>query len=286
MSLALYRFLNVALLNQSLPDSNNVFCHLMLTLSWNLMCRVSNASSICLSHLKWVDDALCVYFAHQKNDRAGEHPRDPRHIYANPVHPEICAILALGMYLMCFPVPPNSSGTGPLFPGARGAPAERYAKHLRKLSKQHAADLSAHGLCADDIGAHSARKGAATFASSACPSAAAVHLRAGWALGGVQDTYLRYDGAGDQYVGRCVAGLPIMSQEFALLPPHFVHSTNFTSATIKAAVTTCFGPHLPENMVCIAAACLASVVHHHKTGWLRNTLPPTHPLFNTPLFTH
>lgn len=46
------------------------------------------------------------------------------------------------------------------------------------------------------------RKGASTFCASgstACPSAIAVHLRAGWALGGVQDTYLRYQEAGDRY---------------------------------------------------------------------------------------
>jgi hypothetical protein len=55
--------------------------------------------------------------------------------------------------------------------------------------------LASNGLKPEDIGTHSGRKGAATYASSGStsgPSAAAIHLRAGWAMGGVQDTYLRY----------------------------------------------------------------------------------------------
>jgi hypothetical protein len=31
-----------------------------------------------------------------KNDQSGERPRDPRHIYANPLMPEVCPILSLG----------------------------------------------------------------------------------------------------------------------------------------------------------------------------------------------
>lgn len=65
------------------------------------------------------------------------------------------------------------------------------------------------GLKPEEFGAHSSRKGAATFVSSgstACPSSTAVSLRAGWVQPGVEDTYKRFEAAGDQYVGRCCAG--------------------------------------------------------------------------------
>eukprot|EP00644_Phytophthora_capsici_P019701 jgi/Phyca11/133749/e_gw1.705.6.1 len=62
------------------------------------MSRADNTASICYNHLEWCDDALCVYFAHMKNDQRGTRPRDPRHIYANPLSPEICPLLALGVY--------------------------------------------------------------------------------------------------------------------------------------------------------------------------------------------
>jgi hypothetical protein len=58
-------------------------------------------------------------------------------------------------------------------------------------------------------------------ASTACPSATAVHLRCGWQLGGVQDRYFRYAEAGDEYVGRTVTGLNVHSAAFGMLPPHF-----------------------------------------------------------------
>ncbi|EGZ22322.1 hypothetical protein PHYSODRAFT_491802, partial [Phytophthora sojae] len=38
---------------------------------------------------------------------------------------------------------------------------------------------------------------------------------------GVQDRYFRYEAAGDQFLGRVVAGLPVNDSKFAILPPHF-----------------------------------------------------------------
>ena len=80
-------------------------------------------------------------------------------------------------------------------------------------------DLKEFSCNPKEIGTHSMRKGAATYCASGsteCPSAASIHLRAGWTLGGVQDTYLRYEKAGDYYVGRTVCGLPVGKPEFAI----------------------------------------------------------------------
>jgi len=77
-------------------------------------------------------------------------------------------------------------------------------------------------------GTHSKRKGVATFASggsTAGPSMASVCLRCEWYIGGVQDRYMRYEAAGDQFLCRVVAGLPLDSPDFAALPPHFVSSS-------------------------------------------------------------
>jgi hypothetical protein len=38
----------------------------------------------------------------------------------------------------------------------------------------------------------------------------------------VRDRYSHYEGAGDQVVGRTVAGLDVCSHEFAISHPHFV----------------------------------------------------------------
>ena len=143
-------------------------------------------------------------------------------------------------------------------------------------------ELDARGLTPDNIGTHSLRKGSASYTTSgstSCPSTVAVHLRAGWNMGGVTDRYLRYEGAGDMYVGRTVCGLPITHAEFAILPPHFKIRNELTIETIKE----CF-PGLPSNMTLVAEFSVASVVYH--SDYLFNKLPKNHLLFSTSLFSN
>ena len=241
------------------------------------MCRACSASTICFEHMDWRNDALGIIFAHMKNDQTGERKRDPRHIYANPVIPEICPILSLGIYWLCTTF---ESSSIKLFAGS--AQKDRFGEILSRVfaNKEFQQFLKQCGINPEDLGSHSIRKGSATYASSgstACPSTTAVHLRAGWALQGVADTYLRYQSAGDQYVGRTVAGLPVDQPEFAILPPFFIEEGPF----LAEAIETCF-PQMPEHLYGIAKFALASVVYHRE--FLKKTLPKTHQLFGTPLF--
>jgi len=227
--------------------------------------------------MKWTNDSLGIYFAHMKNDQFGERPRDPRHIYANPLIPEICPILSLGLYLLTNPI---DSNVPQLFPG--GNQYDRFRRVLMRLlqSEDGKRELESRGMVAEDIGTHSMRKGSATYASSgstSCPSSTSIHLRAGWALGGVQDTYLRYEAAGDMYVGRTVSGLPTSQASFAILPPHFKERTELVADMIRI----CF-PNLPSNANYMAEFVLASIIYHHT--FLENTLPSHHRLFYSPLF--
>jgi hypothetical protein len=98
------------------------------------MCRAGSAVAICFLHMEWKEDALRIYFAHQKNDQMGKRPRDPRHIYANPKCPEICPILSLGIYLVCLP---PLVAQKKLFPGS--SQYDRYRKFLiRHMMKRQA----------------------------------------------------------------------------------------------------------------------------------------------------
>lgn len=190
----LYAFLCEKMLSHSNKEMS--FAHAYMVIAWNLMCRSSNAFGIRHSHMEWRGDALQIYFAHMKNDQGGDRPRDPRHIYANPLTPSICPIVGLGLYWAAS----HCDGSDLLFPGSNQY--ERFRKcWLRLLTQENVAtELKRQGLDATELGTHSMRKGSATFCSSgstACPSSTAVHLRAGWSLGGVQNTYLRYEAAGD-----------------------------------------------------------------------------------------
>jgi integrase len=276
MDFSLYRYLGKAFLKSGKCEC--CFGHCFLILCWNLMCRAGNLVSVCYSHMEWKNDALGIYFAHMKNDQYGERPREPRHIYANPLMPEICPILALGLYLLCVPL--EGGCNMKLFPG--GNQYDRFRRLLTRVleSEDGLQELANRGMVADDIGTHSMRKGSATYASSgstACPSSSAIHLRAGWTLGGVQDTYLRYEGAGDMHVGRTVSGLPLDSPEFAILPPMFVSQSEDLTNVIEACL-----PNLPSGLTMVAEFGIASIIYHAQ--FLRDTLPTDHRIFSTPLF--
>jgi len=138
-------------------------------------------------------------------------------------------------------------------------------------------------LKGSDLGTHSARKGAATYCCNGttdAPSIAAIHLRGGWKLEGVTHRYIRFDCAMDQKVGRTVAGLPVMSGKFAVLPPFF---TGNCDSIVRDMVDRCF-PNAPDILQHTLRMCLASVVYHAE--FLGRTLPANHPLRATTAFQH
>ncbi|KAG7350981.1 hypothetical protein IV203_010341 [Nitzschia inconspicua] len=275
LEFSLYKSLCLLLMKSAKPDY--VFTHCFMTYCWNLMSRAGNMTSISWSHLEWRNDALRIFFTHRKNDQFGQRPRDPKHIYANPIIPEICPILSLGIYMLTTPISPTNTQ---LFPG--GSQYDRFRKVLIRLlnTEEGSAELQARGMTTDDIGTDSCRSGAATYVlsgSTAAPPSTAVHLRAGWPLGGVQDRHLPNEAAGDQYVGRTVTGLPMTIPEFAILPPHFKKR----SPLVDTMISTCF-PNLPTSAVQVAEFALASIVWH--VDFLEQTLPSNHRLFFTPLF--
>ena len=273
LSFGLYRYLSLKLLEKGKKDFQ--FAHFFIVLCWNLMCRSNNVFGIDYRHMNWRDDALCIYFSQTKTDQLGERPKDPRHVYPNPHVPEICPVLALGLYWLTFSFDTSSK----LFPG--NSQYDRFRKALQRIAnleqvKQHLEEL---GLDSSDICSNSMRKGSATFCSSgstSCPSSSAIHLRAGWAMGGVQDTYIRYEAAGDMYVGRTVSGLPRDRAEFASVGPYFKDNDE-----IQAGMEKVF-PNLPDNLKEIGKNVLASLVYH--SDFLLQTLPANDAVLKSVLF--
>lgn len=245
------------------------FSHLYLITQWNLMCRSVSVQTIHTNHLVQRDDSIGILFHKSKTDQEGTAPKDPRHIYANPLNPFVCWFTALAMYFACNP----RLDPGTIFPGSNQK--MRFCKTLNKFMK----DESFKKL----YGTHSIRKGVGTYAASGSttgPSMVSICLRCGWSIGGVQDRYLRYADAGDQYLGRVVAGLPVDSPLFSILPPHFKQeANNLIGSHIRALF-----PHLAteESLVPILRLCLASLVQH--ADFLQSNLPGGHPLLSTHIF--
>ena len=240
------------------------------------MSRVGNAVSICKSHLQWSEDALLIFFAHEKTDQTQSKPGDPRHVYANPFQPAICPILSLGIFFLLIDVSVSHSNF--VFPGD-----SQYGRFQKALMSRYAdEDFLGHSL--DSFGTHSIGKGAATYVSSgstACPPYTAIANRAGWTMG-VSSLYIQYQSAGDQYVGRTVCGLNSLDPSFAVLPPCFKQDVD--PSLIRLIMRTCFSGFndVSPELRKVLTMTTASVIFH--MNWLRDHLPENHCLFYTALF--
>ena len=116
------------------------------------------------------------------------------------------------------------NGNCPLFEGT--SQYERFNKIFINIVKspEHCDTFAALGMPPEDFGTHSIRKGAVTSVATgttSSPPIASICLRANWAMPGVMNRYIKFESAGDQFVGRCVAGLPRLSKDFAISPAYF-----------------------------------------------------------------
>ena len=138
-----------------------IFAHCFLTLEWNLMARADNVASAMVSHVEWQGDSLVFHFAKTKAAQEGECVFKPWHVYANPVEPEICPILAFSKYVLTHPGILESNGQNSLFPGADQY--RRFMSIFSKLLRDNADVFKDLGYVPSDLGSHSARKGSATL---------------------------------------------------------------------------------------------------------------------------
>ena len=77
-----------------------LFALVFLTLEWNLIARSDNIVNLGLSDSEWSDNSLVIYLKKSKTNYEGANGKTPFHLYANPENPEICPVLALGLYLV------------------------------------------------------------------------------------------------------------------------------------------------------------------------------------------
>ena len=193
-------------------------------------------------------------------------------MYKNPEDFAVCPITALFEY-MCVNPDIIQNPDGPLFPGANQE--DRFRKILKQLFKKHEGNLDEYDI--DELGTHSIRKGATTYASSgstASPSSVAINNRGGWTLGSVRDVYMLYEKAGDHYVGLILAGLPLLSARFPVSEPNFWVKCPWNDSVIQdqlildgkvlAGLRALFGDVLRRQVALIPflQVGLACVLHH------------------------
>ena len=148
-----------------------------------------------------------------------------------------------------------------------------------KRRKDFVLFLEKEGIPFKSITMHSWRKGSASYTASGstqAPPIIAICLRANWKLPGALNRYLFLEQAGDQFVGRVCAGLPMMDPKFCTLPPRFKKNlSEEDEALIEKSYRSIFkndslwGP----NMVAICRNLFSTLCYHKD---FLSSLPDTH----------
>jgi hypothetical protein len=252
---------------------------LFIAQTWNL----NNTAKVRFSHLTWTTfDAMKVNFKHTKTQQHGEGKRQKRAVFSNPYEFYIDIPFLLGLYLACCFSDKQSRGRK-LFPGSAKSQSERASAILKRVLKEHEAEVLSMGFDSiDDIGIHSCRKGASSHLASlpGGPPPAALCLRGGWSMGQVKDIYWHQTQGGDEFTGRCGCMLNMMDDNFASSPAFFDDTVG------DDWIQSMTGEVFPEFLSIpgfdrILRMCLASLIHHQETVM---TFEPNHLARNIPIF--
>ena len=259
------------------------FAHCFLTLEWNLMCRADNLVNLNLAHIGWEDDSLLSCIAKAKHDQEGEGAKTPWHIYANPCNPYVCPVLALGLYL--FSHPGLLTNNSFLFSGNHQY--RWYTQVLKKAVSIDEENFRRVGVENETFGSHSLCKGSSTFAGSGstmAPSMASICNRAGWKMGGTRDKYIKFENAGDQYLGRILCGLDPLSPSFASSPPFFDAQSNEDKKKVDDFIKSRLenAANISDGLFAVVRYCFASLCYHYQ--FLTNILQPTSRIRTSAMF--
>ena len=252
----------------------SLLAHAFMVIDWNLMSRSQEVGSLRWENIGWECDSLTVTSCKSKTNQSGEHIT-PRFLYANPIEPVICPILALGIKLVC------TNTCGNIFEGVSAE--SKFSNWLQnKMANLNLEEIARLGCRPKDIGTHSFRKGASTFACGVTdgPQYEIVNLRMEHTNGGVKDRYIFRQAGADKFVGRTVCGLDLTSSDFAILPPHFIDLNDVDFAQILPVDALSV-----ENPGFLSAIpfLIASVIYHWD--WIKATLPPRHSIFYSKIVT-
>jgi hypothetical protein len=253
-----YQFIASQALRSS-NSSQSPFVFSFVLLCWNLMARSISVGSLMYKHISWEQDSLVICIPKHKGDQEGKRSH-PKHVYANPINPQICPVLGLAVHV--FSRGFQRDGSSPRVFGDRSE--QRFSHWLSGLCIECAEAIHAMGLIIDEIGTHSFRKGIATFLGGhpGGPSSVAVWLRAGWSLGSVQSRYIFESAGGDQFVGRAATGLDVNSLEFSCLPPHFDIKDSVLTTELWEEILPGYITFYPIEFRAALPYLLASLVYH------------------------
>ena len=275
-------------------NPEHVFAHSFLVFDWNLVSRAEYVVGSTIDLVAFDGDQLLFDVGLTKTDQDGvRHIDHPFNVSSCPEHPQVCAHLAMARLIMANPA--ILLGNCALFEGV--AQYDRFNKifHSIVTSVEWRDEFARLGMPLDMFGTHSIRKGAATHmatGSTACPPIASICLRANWAMPGVLNRYLKYENAGDQFVGKSVSGRSRKKKEFAASCPYFdfAHVSSLDKSRMEHRLHSWLREMMPDGsqdnrkVFSLYKICVASIVYHDS--YLQEKVHPDSMLRTFELWTN
>jgi hypothetical protein len=262
---ALYR-----LICQWAINEGNMLLWTWTTLQWACMSRSNNIEALSLHNFTLGEDNIKVKYDKTKADQTGE-KCTPKHLYANPFDPFVCVFLSLGLWFCLESA--SFEHTTSLFKRRgdekEGNAAKRYWTALSCLLKRMM-HIVKNFVRPGHANVHGLRKGSSIHVTSGTtcpPPVSSVANRGEWSMGKVLDVYWLFADAGDNYLGRCLAGLDPNNESFASLPPHWREESPTDNEFIKKGMHLMFACILQryKNAVSIPLVFYSAALHLSST---------------------
>lgn len=249
------------LICQGALQNNNVFIWVFMLLQWNCMARSISIDPLGFHNFWCGTDSIKITYDKSKADQSGEKV-SPKNVYANPFDPTISLFLGLGIWLSLKKETFVDNDSFFLGVGEAGPAAHLYCLQLLDMLKDFVTKVAKFAR-PDRTKSHGTRKGSTIHSTSGTtmpPPLPSVAQQGEWSQGSVFDVYYLFAEPGDQYLGRCLAGLDPNSIDFAVLPPYF--TVGLDNADVTKSMAICFGD-LGERYHCtgLLSILLPSIIH-------------------------
>ena len=240
-----------------------IFCYALLG-------RGERVGRLRFTWICWSDDSMLVKVPTTKSDQSGALSYFKR-VYANSLKPSVCPVLALAVEVFSRASTPFSDRVFPSSSSDYHKTSHAAAFRQFLLSTFGASGL---GIQSTSITNHSAkRSGILTVSNAEVIHWHSAELRADHKCGITSNYQTSAAPQQDGVMGRLLSCLPLGEATFNITPPHF------DPADISHIAWTSIVPHYDSfeaDFQRVIPFLFASLVHHWD--WLKDTLPPDHPL--------
>jgi hypothetical protein len=220
-----------------------------------------------LDNFRLGTDSIIGKYDESKADKAAERLSE-KNLYSNPTNFKWCWWTGFGVWVAlrgedAFENNRHLFLSESVKPGTEST---NYCEQVLSVVTPHIEELMQH-IAPSKFNPYGLRKGSATHAVSGttqAPSLPSIARRGEWSIGTVLDVYWHFGSVGDNYLGRILALLDPNSQDFDVLPPHWIMQAPMENPQVNQGMVLTFGKtleHQPDHVPLLLRAFACMVWH-------------------------